>query len=175
MNGNENSPRYNETTVPTVGDSSSDTDIQVGQNRGVDTKNYDKHDNKAFDMSSNHNGNSDNLQIDNASSSATRDLKNVKSVNNQNIKLEESSNTNSVIEDSSEPKISKLENVDLATTVGGSQTRKYLNANVTPHLLAGMRLIAVQQPDDPLRVLGEYLIEQSNILKSGENESNASI
>nr|6BX3_M Chain M, COMPASS component SDC1 [Saccharomyces cerevisiae S288C]6BX3_N Chain N, COMPASS component SDC1 [Saccharomyces cerevisiae S288C] len=42
-------------------------------------------------------------------------------------------------------------------------TRKYLNTNVTPHLLAGMRLIAVQQPEDPLRVLGEYLIEQSNI------------
>lgn len=64
--------------------------------------------------------------------------------------------------------------MNLAATVGGSQTRKYLNTNVTPHLLAGMRLIAVQQPEDPLRVLGEYLIEQSNILKSGEKESNAS-
>ncbi|CAI4364659.1 ASN_HP2_G0012570.mRNA.1.CDS.1 [Saccharomyces cerevisiae] len=174
MNESENSPQHNEVTVPMVEDISSNADIPMEQIQREDNKNYDKHDNECFDMNGNHNNNSDNLQFDSVPSSSTKDLKNIKSVTNQNVKIEESSSTNSVIEESSEPKISKLENVNLAATVGGSQTRKYLNTNVTPHLLAGMRLIAVQQPEDPLRVLGEYLIEQSNILKSGEKESNAS-
>ncbi|CCK69705.1 Sdc1p KNAG_0C06080 [Huiozyma naganishii CBS 8797] len=49
----------------------------------------------------------------------------------------------------------------LVATVGGSSTRKYLNEEVTPALLRGMRLIAVEQPENPLKRLGEYLIEQS--------------
>ncbi|CCF60607.1 hypothetical protein KAFR_0K02510 [Kazachstania africana CBS 2517] len=49
----------------------------------------------------------------------------------------------------------------IADVVGGSQTRRYLNDKVTPYLLDGMRLIAVEQPEDPLKRLGEYLIEQS--------------
>lgn len=51
--------------------------------------------------------------------------------------------------------------INLSETVGGSQTRKYLNDNVTPHLLNGMRLLAREKPSNPLRVLGEYLIKQS--------------
>lgn len=51
--------------------------------------------------------------------------------------------------------------LDLVNTIGGSQTRRYLNKYVTPALLDGMRQIAIQQPSDPLRVLGEYLISRS--------------
>lgn len=56
--------------------------------------------------------------------------------------------------------------VNLPETVGGSQTRKYLNQNIVPHLLNGMRLIATEKPQDPLRVLGEYLIKQSESSKN---------
>lgn len=52
--------------------------------------------------------------------------------------------------------------INLVETIGGSQTRRYLNDKVTPVLLEGMRKIAVEQPADPLRVLGEYLIERSD-------------
>lgn len=51
--------------------------------------------------------------------------------------------------------------VDLMNTIGGSQTRRYLNEHVTPALLDGIRKIAIEQPNDPLRVLGEYLISRS--------------
>ncbi|CAB4255998.1 similar to Saccharomyces cerevisiae YDR469W SDC1 Subunit of the COMPASS (Set1C) complex, which methylates lysine 4 of histone H3 and is required in chromatin silencing at telomeres [Maudiozyma barnettii] len=53
----------------------------------------------------------------------------------------------------------------LADIIGGSQVRKYLNKNVTPYLLQGMRNIANEQPQEPLKVLGEYLIEENNRLK----------
>ncbi|QLG72851.1 hypothetical protein HG535_0D05600 [Zygotorulaspora mrakii] len=55
--------------------------------------------------------------------------------------------------------------INLSETVGGSQTRKYLNDKVTPHLLNGMRLLAREKPENPLKVLGEYLIKQSDIEK----------
>lgn len=57
----------------------------------------------------------------------------------------------------------------LAHVVGGSQVRKYLNAHVSPYLIKGMKQIATEQPQDPLKVLGEYLIEQSNKLKGETN------
>lgn len=57
-----------------------------------------------------------------------------------------------------------IDKIDLSETIGGSQTRRYLNKNVTPFLLNGMRQIAIDKPDDPLRVLGEYLIQQSDII-----------
>lgn len=59
--------------------------------------------------------------------------------------------------------------IDYSQTIGGSTTRKYLNANVTQVLLEGMRLIAVQKPKDPLRVLGEYLIAHSDQTKENTN------
>ncbi|OAA67607.1 Dpy-30 motif protein [Cordyceps fumosorosea ARSEF 2679] len=43
----------------------------------------------------------------------------------------------------------------------GDSTRRYLNTKVTGALLDGMKLLAKEQPDDPLRVLGEYLIQKS--------------
>ena len=64
-----------------------------------------------------------------------------------------------------QPRHDDLNLVNLPETVGGSQTRKYLNQNVVPHLLNGMRLIATEV-QDPLRVLGEYLIKQSESSKN---------
>ncbi|SCV03503.1 LAME_0H10946g1_1 [Lachancea meyersii CBS 8951] len=57
--------------------------------------------------------------------------------------------------------------IEISETIGGSQTRKYLNKHVTPALLRGMRLVAKNQPDDPLQFLGEYLIQQSQQTREG--------
>ncbi|KAI1431652.1 hypothetical protein GGR50DRAFT_697797 [Xylaria sp. CBS 124048] len=43
----------------------------------------------------------------------------------------------------------------------GAPVRQYLNSKVTAHLLDGMKILAREQPRDPLRVLGEFLIERS--------------
>ncbi|POR30829.1 Set1 complex component sdc1 [Tolypocladium paradoxum] len=47
----------------------------------------------------------------------------------------------------------------------GDPTRRYLNAKVTGVLLEGMKQLAKDQPNDPLRVLGEYLIQKSKELE----------
>ncbi|QSL64714.1 hypothetical protein MERGE_002016 [Pneumocystis wakefieldiae] len=39
--------------------------------------------------------------------------------------------------------------------------RVYLNENITPALLEGMKMIARERPPNPLEVLGEYLISKS--------------
>lgn len=52
--------------------------------------------------------------------------------------------------------------INLSETVGGFPTRKYLNEKVTPTLLEGMRMIAVRKPEDPLKALGQFLIERSD-------------
>lgn len=51
--------------------------------------------------------------------------------------------------------------VNIAETIGGSQTRKYLNEHVTPVLLQGMRLVAKEKPENPLKFLGEFLLKES--------------
>jgi len=43
----------------------------------------------------------------------------------------------------------------------GAPVRQYLNGKVTGVLLDGMKLLAKEQPNDPLRVLGEYLLQKS--------------
>ncbi|KAI1749363.1 hypothetical protein F4782DRAFT_513484 [Xylaria castorea] len=48
-----------------------------------------------------------------------------------------------------------------AAPAHGAPVRQYLNSKITPHLLDGMKHIAKNQPKDPLRILGEYLIERS--------------
>ncbi|TFB05657.1 COMPASS component SDC1 [Trichoderma ghanense] len=47
----------------------------------------------------------------------------------------------------------------------GDSTRRYLNTKVTGVLLEGMKLLAKEKPEDPLRVLGEYLIQRSRELE----------
>ncbi|KAF1992606.1 hypothetical protein K402DRAFT_388254 [Aulographum hederae CBS 113979] len=43
----------------------------------------------------------------------------------------------------------------------GSNTRVYLNQNVTPHLLEGMKYLAAYEPEKPLRWLAEFLANRS--------------
>ncbi|KAH8814003.1 hypothetical protein F5882DRAFT_389370 [Hyaloscypha sp. PMI_1271] len=47
----------------------------------------------------------------------------------------------------------------------GAPTRQYLNSKVTGPLLDGMKQIAKEQPRDPLRALGEYLLQRSKELE----------
>ncbi|EKJ77097.1 hypothetical protein NXS19_012099 [Fusarium pseudograminearum] len=47
----------------------------------------------------------------------------------------------------------------------GDSARRYLNTKVTGVLLEGMKQLAKDQPSDPLRVLGEYLIQKSKELE----------
>ncbi|OAA42580.1 Dpy-30 motif protein [Metarhizium rileyi] len=55
----------------------------------------------------------------------------------------------------------------------GDSTRRYLNTKVTGVLLEGMKQLAKDQPADPLRFLGEYLIQRSKELE-GSSHLNAS-
>ncbi|KAH6646372.1 hypothetical protein BKA67DRAFT_584082 [Truncatella angustata] len=43
----------------------------------------------------------------------------------------------------------------------GAPARQYLNSKVTGAVLEGMKLVAKEQPRDPLRVLGEFLLQRS--------------
>lgn len=52
--------------------------------------------------------------------------------------------------------------------VGGSSVRQYLNKHLTKHLLEGLKITAKNQPEDPLRELGEFLIARSKELKEGK-------
>ncbi|KAF1808136.1 hypothetical protein P152DRAFT_477606 [Eremomyces bilateralis CBS 781.70] len=45
--------------------------------------------------------------------------------------------------------------------IHGSPTRIYLNTNVTPHLLEGMKYLAVNEPEKPLKWLSEFLAQKS--------------
>ncbi|KAI9171267.1 COMPASS component SDC1 [Paramyrothecium foliicola] len=47
----------------------------------------------------------------------------------------------------------------------GDQVRQYLNTRVTGVLLEGMKQLAKEQPSEPLRVLGEYLLQRSKELE----------
>ncbi|KAI1454394.1 hypothetical protein F4805DRAFT_460852 [Annulohypoxylon moriforme] len=48
----------------------------------------------------------------------------------------------------------------------GAPARQYLNTKVTGPLLEGMKMLVQEKPKDPLRVLGEYLIQRSKELES---------
>ncbi|ESZ99574.1 hypothetical protein SBOR_0047 [Sclerotinia borealis F-4128] len=52
-------------------------------------------------------------------------------------------------------------------SVHGAPARVYLNQTVTGSLLEGMKLLAKEQPKDPLRVLGEFLLSKSKELEGG--------
>ncbi|PSK60514.1 hypothetical protein B9Z65_664 [Elsinoe australis] len=43
----------------------------------------------------------------------------------------------------------------------GSPTRVYLNQNITPHLLEGMKYLAAYEPEKPLKWLSEFLAKKS--------------
>ncbi|KAL2756800.1 hypothetical protein ACRALDRAFT_208696 [Sodiomyces alcalophilus JCM 7366] len=50
----------------------------------------------------------------------------------------------------------------------GDPVRRYLNTKVTVVLLEGMKQIAKEQPKDPLRKLGEFLLQRSKELEGTE-------
>ncbi|KAM3067667.1 COMPASS (complex proteins associated with Set1p) component [Clarireedia jacksonii] len=54
-------------------------------------------------------------------------------------------------------------------SVHGGSARSYLNGKVTGVLLEGMKVLARDQPKDPLRVLGEYLLAKSKELEGNGN------
>ncbi|PTU17814.1 hypothetical protein P175DRAFT_0423228, partial [Aspergillus ochraceoroseus IBT 24754] len=45
---------------------------------------------------------------------------------------------------------------------GGAPARVYMNEKIVPYLLEGMKNVTKEQPPNPLRVLGEFLIQKSN-------------
>lgn len=47
------------------------------------------------------------------------------------------------------------------TIMGGAPIRQWINKHLTKAVLDGMRHVAKQKPQDPVRVLGEYLIKIS--------------
>ncbi|KAK3939154.1 Dpy-30 motif-domain-containing protein [Diplogelasinospora grovesii] len=50
--------------------------------------------------------------------------------------------------------------------IHGAPVRQYINQTITPTLLEGMKMVAKEKPKDPLRVLGEFLIQRSKELES---------
>ena len=58
--------------------------------------------------------------------------------------------------------------------VGGSSVRQYLNKYLTQHLLEGLRDVSKNKPEDPLKYLGEFLIQRSNQIVNGETDTPAS-
>ncbi|KAH6628027.1 hypothetical protein F5144DRAFT_604249 [Chaetomium tenue] len=53
----------------------------------------------------------------------------------------------------------------------GAPVRQYLNSKVTGVLLEGMKIVAREQPKDPLRMLGEFLLQKSKELEGKEGSS----
>lgn len=64
------------------------------------------------------------------------------------------------IESESEPVVTKSSE-PVYEMVGGSSLRQYLNKHLTEHLLEGLRIVSQEKPANPLKRLGEYLIEVS--------------
>ncbi|KAI9930123.1 hypothetical protein ASPWEDRAFT_167791 [Aspergillus wentii DTO 134E9] len=50
---------------------------------------------------------------------------------------------------------------------GGAPARVYMNERIVPYLLEGMKSVTKEQPANPLRVLGEFLIQKSNEIEGG--------
>lgn len=53
----------------------------------------------------------------------------------------------------------------------GAPARRYLNEKVTGVLLEGMKRLAADQPENPLQVLGEFLLQRSKDLEGVKQES----
>ncbi|KAL2153883.1 hypothetical protein VTH82DRAFT_2559 [Thermothelomyces myriococcoides] len=53
----------------------------------------------------------------------------------------------------------------------GAPVRQYINSKITGVLLEGMKIVAREQPKDPLRVLGEYLLQRSKELEGKDGST----
>jgi COMPASS component SDC1 len=51
----------------------------------------------------------------------------------------------------------------------GAQARIYLNKNVTPHLLEGVKHLAMERPEQPLKWLAEFLAKRSEEIEGTRN------
>ncbi|KAH3676483.1 hypothetical protein WICPIJ_009087, partial [Wickerhamomyces pijperi] len=56
----------------------------------------------------------------------------------------------------------------IETIMGGAPIRQWINRHLTKAVLDGMRYVAKERPEDPVRVLGEYLIKLSEESKQKE-------
>lgn len=65
----------------------------------------------------------------------------------------------------SEPQVPQHTEPPFHEVVGGSSVRQYLNKYLTQHVLDGLKKITQEKPEDPLRVLGEFLVQRSDELK----------
>lgn len=51
-------------------------------------------------------------------------------------------------------------NVKPSQVIGGAPLRQWINNEITPFLLEGMRLVSKERPAEPLKFLGEYLLKE---------------
>ncbi|KAF9894949.1 COMPASS (complex proteins associated with Set1p) component [Aspergillus nanangensis] len=61
---------------------------------------------------------------------------------------------------------------NVSSRPGGAPARVYMNEKIVPYLLEGMKTVTKEQPANPLRVLGEFLIQKSNEVEGGESGPN---
>ncbi|KAJ9192330.1 hypothetical protein DTO027B5_3564 [Paecilomyces variotii] len=57
---------------------------------------------------------------------------------------------------------------------GGAPVRVFMNEKIAPYLLEGMKVVVRDQPPDPLRVLGEFLIQKSKEVEGNGPAGNKS-
>lgn len=57
-----------------------------------------------------------------------------------------------------------INDLDASKVIGGAPVRQWINSEITPTLLKGMKMISVTQPDQPLKVLGEFLLLENKRL-----------
>ncbi|EFR03136.1 hypothetical protein MGYG_06130 [Nannizzia gypsea CBS 118893] len=55
----------------------------------------------------------------------------------------------------------------------GAPARIYMNEKIVPYLLEGMKMVAKDQPTNPLQVLGEYLLQKSSEIGETAGEQSA--
>ncbi|OQE26739.1 hypothetical protein PENSTE_c005G04900 [Penicillium steckii] len=70
--------------------------------------------------------------------------------------------------DSSNPPVDLSSATNTQVRPGGAPARVYLNEQVVPHLLEGMKTVAKDQPSNPLRVLGEFLLQKSEEVEASK-------
>lgn len=58
--------------------------------------------------------------------------------------------------------------------VGGSSVRQYLNKNLTEPLLEGLRIVGREKPEDPLRWLGQFLLDKSSAINNPNDKAQPS-
>ncbi|KAL4888337.1 hypothetical protein BDV59DRAFT_206164 [Aspergillus ambiguus] len=63
---------------------------------------------------------------------------------------------------------------NISSRPGGAPARAYMNEKIVPYLLEGMKTVTKEQPQNPLRVLGEFLIQKSNEVEGGPSSTNKS-